>query len=933
MASRNERPKSERKNALTERRQQDDFDTALTDRIDQELTQQDGDGDESVLAALNDPNTASLGPAPLIGGSGPSSRMYGREASSQGRASSPKLFAQASQFPTCVQLRVWRWENGIPVGLGAINSEASEEDFVQEFYPAMPRNGQGRMQFKLRPIDMQGEELGKEMNLVISEHHVALQAINRARKLEAEEAAMANTPSQMFAQPQDEAGSAYATELSRMFEKAVDAADTRATVLENTLQDERERLRADDEKRAQERIDLATRAAEGVQSVTERMMRDESARADRALKLQTDQSQLLLTTLTQIFASAQTQQQAISDGARAADQSRLDRERQYNESLRAENADRHKRTIDEMDARAKTESIRLENERKALQDQRTAEQRQAETKAAAEKAELLTKVERDKQEANAKLERDKAEITAKALAEEARLANQWREQEARIKERASEADRKALAEKAEREDRLTRDRNEWENRWRMEATERDRRDKLEREERERLAAIAAESKRLDAEERSRKDKIEADERARRDKLEAEERERRNKLDTEERESRRLEAERRAAAELALNTQREAERHRAHEFALKQLDSAGQKDREHSERMLKVQEMQLSAAQAQIDAREAERIRAHERMMKEAEAQVQKDREHAERMMQLSQMQNQNQALGGLETLLPKAQSWMKTLGLEPAELIQRMFMPEPQQIAGGGSGWAEALPKVLSSIAEMGKVALESQVNRPANTMPQMMPGAAGFTQPIPGMLGMPGMPGMAGMPGMPVAPGQNPYNLPPGARMTAVPGYPGLMQVQLPAAPTAQNTPTPEPTYDFGESANAPEPEIPGAGGLEPLDAEQAPENEPQQEEERPEPMSPLRVATEAGLSMETQRRARKAIRVLVRQLGGKKQDTWQGLMASAISNEIGIYHYVKAVTIRAALIEAGADEDLCTRVLTAMRESGLIPSDVDFE
>ena len=110
--------------------------------------------DASEVEGLNDPDVTHLGDAPRIGGRSRASDLFGEEADhAAGRATSPKLYAQAAQFPTCTQLRVWKWENGIPVGLGTIDSTATEEDFVRQFLSAMPRRGEGRAQFKLRPID------------------------------------------------------------------------------------------------------------------------------------------------------------------------------------------------------------------------------------------------------------------------------------------------------------------------------------------------------------------------------------------------------------------------------------------------------------------------------------------------------------------------------------------------------------------------------------------------------------------------------------------------------------------------------------------------------------------------------------------------------------------------------------------------------------
>ncbi|MBT6143734.1 hypothetical protein HOH51_04470, partial [bacterium] len=76
---------------------------------------------------LNNPDVEQLSEPPLIGMRPRPSDIFGDEAENFGRATSPKLYAQASQFPTAVQYRVWRWENGVPVALGAIDAEATEE--------------------------------------------------------------------------------------------------------------------------------------------------------------------------------------------------------------------------------------------------------------------------------------------------------------------------------------------------------------------------------------------------------------------------------------------------------------------------------------------------------------------------------------------------------------------------------------------------------------------------------------------------------------------------------------------------------------------------------------------------------------------------------------------------------------------------------------
>lgn len=857
------------------------------------------DEDDDTLATLNDPNVTNLGPNPLIGGNpGRGTDLFGNEAITIGRATSPKLYAQASQFPTVTQLRVWRWENGIPVGLGAIDAYATEEDMVREFYEAMPKPGTGRMMFKLRPIDIRGEEMGKEITLVISEHHAALQQIRRAKKAESDEAASNNNGGNamgmgmgmgmqspiIYDRGGDDGGAAagMASEMSRMFEKAVEAADQRAMALEQALLEERERLRSDDDKRAQERIDLATNAAAGVQAITERMMRDEANRADRAMKAQTDQSQMLLTTLTQIFASAQSQQHSISETARMADQQRLEQERQYAERMRSEAEERRKRDVGEMEERRRLEQARLEDERKQLRDQRDYEMRQLEARLAREKEELAARMERERIEAQNALSLAEKKIERERQEQELKASSARAEEERRYQREREEQDRKAARERDEYNLKLERERLEWQNRWKMESEERERRDRLEREERERKAKMEQDMMLF----------------------------------------RQQEMDRKLAAEAELQRQRDAERQRAHEMAVKQMEMAASRDREHAERMMQMARIEMDnqrqAAEARLRAekedqerREQDRLRGHERMLKELEMQASKDREHAERMMQLTQMQMQNKAFGGLGELLPKAKELLGTLGMEPMDLIDRLINPPaPPEPAGGGGGggsaWAENIPKILGSLAEMGKVAMEAKA-RSAAPPPQ--------PRQVPMM-----MPGM--MPGM----------MPMGVPMPGMPGIPNLAQPNTQLAPMRQQqeTQNEEDTFASVTGGDQGEEEATMPAPAEEEAAEAPAEEAPQEEEQ---PVSTVSIATEAGLSLATQKRARKALRALIRKLANSKEDDWYGHIAGAISNEMSIFHYVKAVTIRTALKEGGSNDELSDRICEAMQKSGMIPEDVPYE
>ena len=97
--------------------------------------------------------------------------------------------------------------------------------------------------------------------------------------------------------------------------------------------------------------------------------------------------------------------------------------------------------------------------------------------------------------------------------------------------------------------------------------------------------------------------------------------------------------------------------------------------------------------------------------------------------------------------------------------------------------------------------------------------------------------------------------------------------------------------------------------------------------------PVSTLDRAKAAGIKLLKQKKARKAIRSLVEKMEAAPEDDWLGLVTEAITAEVGIYYYMKAVTVNAALSEATDDADLRGRIIKAMKDSGLIPEDVPFD
>jgi hypothetical protein len=97
--------------------------------------------------------------------------------------------------------------------------------------------------------------------------------------------------------------------------------------------------------------------------------------------------------------------------------------------------------------------------------------------------------------------------------------------------------------------------------------------------------------------------------------------------------------------------------------------------------------------------------------------------------------------------------------------------------------------------------------------------------------------------------------------------------------------------------------------------------------------PINTLARAKEAGLSLLDQRKARKALRNLMIKLSNAEQDDWLGIVTEAIGANLGIYHYIKAVSVRAALAEVTPDTEFHTKVVDMMKNSGMIPDDVPYD
>jgi hypothetical protein len=176
--------------------------------------------------------------------------------------------------------------------------------------------------------------------------------------------------------------------------------------------------------------------------------------------------------------------------------------------------------------------------------------------------------------------------------------------------------------------------------------------------------------------------------------------------------------------------------------------------------------------------------------------------------------------------------------------------------------------------------------------------------------------------------PGMMPGMMPMGVPMPGMPGVPNLAQTGPKALGTSQILEGEPSEIMAGSEEYAAQPDDQG----EAMPAPEA-EQEAQQERVPTQAERMTEAATDAGLSLQTQKKARKALRALTRKLATADENDWQGHIATSISQEFSIYHYVKAVTVKAALLEAGADEALALRVINAMQSSGMVPDDVPYE
>ena len=292
--------------------------------------------------------------------------LYGREAKfAGGRSISPPLFAEASNFPECTQMRVWKMENGQPVGLGTISSAATEEDLIHEFRSAMPNGNERNGVFKIRPLDINGTELGQEFTKIISTHHAALKTVSSAPS----SSPMGGVPTQMIEMLKDTL-----------------AASQRA------LEEERKRTQMIMQQVAQERIDLANQTASGVQTISERMMQADADRQELMLKSEKERNRQAQDNMASFFQSNIEILQGERDRASQLSQHQSVRDQTFYERMMERES--LMRAKDRDDSKSHLEQMRQEFHLK-MEEERLRRQRDQEEW---EKKRLIEKEEYDRKE-------------------------------------------------------------------------------------------------------------------------------------------------------------------------------------------------------------------------------------------------------------------------------------------------------------------------------------------------------------------------------------------------------------------------------------------------------------------------------------------------------------------------------------------------------
>ena len=841
-------------------------------------------GDDTVRN-LNNAQSIELNPPPVIGGMVSSSQGT---RGFVGRATSPKLLAQATHAPTYPQMNCYKYDEGVPVLMGVIESEAGQNDFIRKFFDDMPQPGEGRMKFAYRPVDINGREADREWSVHISDTHTELKRIRKMREMEEEsseeessEEGFSGMFGSNFRRPPARQRQ-FADGAQRMWNQMATDSKAQAEELKTTLEKERERVREMEKERAQERVDLAINTAQGVQSISDRMLDAERLRQQQSMNQSKQQTEMLVQTMSTIHAQQNSMQQNAMERQQSADRIRIEQERVRAERERMEMEERRRRDREEAEDRRKRELSDNEMRLKELEERRRIER---ET--------IRDQRERERMQLQEQRERERIAEERKSEMERQRWEKQMEELRLMLERDKMEQQQKLQSERESLQLKLAREREETERREKMYRDEREARERREREERD------AKEKR-DRDERDRRDR-EWQERKDREKQEEERKER---LRQERLERERAERDRKEQLERERLEREETRRKEEWDFKMKQMEIQSQRDKEHQERLLQIQTQEREAhrlaqerqMQLEREARaseERERERRHQSMLVDLESKrvqdkysIEKEREHAERLFSLQQkeIEVKGSGAGSMESMLAKGAGLLGLLGLEPVDAIRAVLGQgeldeEDGEEGSGGSGFLEKLPDML---AALGPIAALVQAS--------MSQGQQGGGMPM-GMI-----------PQQPVIPQQQNLN--------------DLMWQQQQIQQELEKQRTHQPPRQPNIDSFYPPPQDVTPQETEVVESA-TPVGVPEKEK------TTVELARESGLNMSQQKQARKGLRTLVKKIRATEEDKWEGMATSHAMSNVDILLYVNAITVKRALDEAGSDPHLTGTLIEKMKAS----------
>jgi hypothetical protein len=313
------------------------------------------------LEGLNDAGTTHLPDPGQLHVRGEAVDAFGQAAEVPiGRATSPALWRHATLHPGTAQFRVWRNENGRRAGLGDIDAEATEADFIRMFLASMPQPKQFQQYF-LRPVNSQGREIGTEFDLIISGDHVELQRIREGDEDE-------DLP--MFAPEPDPEQSLTI----RLAMRQIEAIEAQAREDRRRAEQERMDAQAQRERLAQNEVNLAQNAATTLEAMTMKIMEQDRMRSEQAMKDAQLRAESTMSQTRDFFST----QIATMREERQADKDRLESERQR-ERDRAENErDRLRLEFQQQQEAAKAAAEEREREWRRRQEEDAARAREKE---------------------------------------------------------------------------------------------------------------------------------------------------------------------------------------------------------------------------------------------------------------------------------------------------------------------------------------------------------------------------------------------------------------------------------------------------------------------------------------------------------------------------------------------------------------------------